>query len=69
MDIHPVLFEMDDQEGLLCCTRDLLHTMWQPGWEGPWGQNACMCVRVCVAESLHCSPETGSQNKKVLFSF
>ena len=29
--------------------------MWQPGWEGVWGR---MDTCICVAESLHCLPET-----------
>ena len=33
----------------------LLNVMWQPGWEGLWGRtDTC----ICMAESLHCSPET-----------
>ena len=33
----------------------LLNVMWQPGWEGSWGR---MDPCICMAESLHCSPET-----------
>ena len=36
------------------CIVHLLNVMCQPGWEGDWGRmNTC----VCMAESLHCSPE------------
>ena len=32
----------------------LLNVMWQPGWEGSLGRmDSC----ICMAESLHCSPE------------
>ena len=30
--------------------------MWQPGWEGNLGENAC----ICMFESLRCSPETAT---------
>ena len=45
----------------------LLSVTWQPGWEG-------VCVRICMAESLCCPPETVTallidstpiQNKKI----
>ena len=29
---------------------------WQPGWEGSLEETRYMCI--CMAESLHCSPET-----------
>ena len=35
--------------------RNLLSVTWQPGWEGSWGR---MDTRICVTESLYCSPET-----------
>ena len=31
----------------------LVNVMWQPGWEGSLGE-----MDTCMAESLHCSPET-----------
>ena len=40
-----------------CCAAHgtLLKVTWRPGWEGCLGETAtCMCV----AESLHCSPQT-----------
>ena len=50
--------------------RTMLNVMWQPGWEGAWGR---MNTRICIAESLHCSPEstlligyTPKQNKKFI---
>ena len=32
-----------------------LNVMWQPGWRGVWGR---MDTCTCMAESLHCPPET-----------
>ena len=33
----------------------LLNVMCRPGWEGVWGR---MDTRICMAESLRCSPES-----------
>ena len=33
---------------------ELLTVVWQVGWEGSLGENGC----TCMAESLHCPPET-----------
>ena len=40
-----------------CCIArgTLLSVMWQFEWEGVWGR---MDTWICMAESLHCSPET-----------
>ena len=38
---------------LLYSTRNSLNVMWQPGWEG-----GRMDTCICLAESLHCPPET-----------
>ena len=42
---------------------ELLSVMWQPGGEGSLGESACtykytIHTCICVAESLHCPPET-----------
>ena len=34
----------------------ILHNMWEPGWKGSLGKNGY--IYICMAESLHCSPET-----------
>ena len=59
-------------EVILYSTGTLLSVLWQPGWEGSLGRtDAC----ICMAGSLHCSPETITtlligytpiQNKKLL---
>ena len=53
--VHMAIFKMDDQQGLLIaqelCSR-LCGSL--DGW-GVWGR---MGTCICVAESLHCPPET-----------
>lgn len=44
---------MGDQQGPTA-QGNLLNGMWRPGWEGSLGENGY----TCMAESLHCSPET-----------
>ena len=44
---------MNNQQGIAQGT--LLNVMWQPGWEGSLGR---MDTCICMAESLHWSPET-----------
>ena len=45
---------MDNQQGPAVQHRELLNVMWQPGWEGVEGE----WIRVCMAQSLCCPPET-----------
>ena len=47
--------QVHEQSKLQLCCGTLLNAMWQPGWEEVWGE---MDTRICMAGSLHCSPET-----------
>jgi len=54
MDVYTVLcLKWITNKDLLYGKGTLLNVMWQPGREGAWGR-----MDTCMAESLHCSPET-----------
>ena len=39
------IFKMENQQGPTCIAQGtLLNVMWQPGWEGSWGENVYMYV-------------------------
>ena len=54
MDMYTLLcLKWITNRDLLYSTGALLSVMWQPGWEEVWRS-----MGTCMAESLHCSPET-----------
>ena len=52
--MHIDIFEMDNQQTYCIAYETLFNVMRQPGWGGLWGR---METCICMAESLHCSPE------------
>ena len=72
MDMYTLLcLKWRTNQDLLCIKGTLLNVSGQPGWEGSLGS---MDTCICVAQTLHCSPETITillidytpiQNKKV----
>ena len=56
MGMYTLLYLKWITTGTCCIARGtLLSVMWQFEWEGVWGR---MDTCICMAESLHCSPET-----------
>ena len=60
--MYTAIFKMDHKRGhgiaWTCRAHgNLLNAVWQPGWEGVYGR---MDTRICMAESLHCSPKTAT---------
>ena len=66
----PCYIQKHNQQGTIVQHRTLLNVMCQPGWEGVLGE---LDTYMCLAESLHCSPEittwligyTSTQNKNL----
>ena len=50
---HTVIFKRAETYPIAHGT--LLNVIWQPGLRGVWGR---MDTCICMAKSLHCSPET-----------
>ena len=42
--VHTAIFKMYDQQGPTVQHMKLLHVLWQPGWEGSFGENGYMYI-------------------------